>query len=443
MTATPEPLATRITIARSETGTGLSIFASFALFTLFAGPFWRNLISWPGYFILVGVLLIICVILTFRIKPRVRVRELPLSLGAFLVVLILSLLWSAYPGVTAIGVVAQLATTFGGIFFAVTLSWSGLITALSNAFRWILGLSLVFELVVALIIRHPVLPLTPAEAYPHGKLPAAFYWSRGLILHGGQIQGILGNSNLLAMIALLGLIVFALQYADRRLPRVASLIWLAIATLTLGLTRSSTVIIAAVFTAVVLGFALWARRRGAAGRRPVYLTAAGVAVVAAGLLFVAGRFLTHLLGKSSTLTGRTGIWEKVIHLAQERPTLGWGWVSYWAPWVKPYKDLARIHGVTYLQAHNAWLDVWLQVGIVGLVFFILIVLGVFWRSWFQAVDRPRTSFHDDQPYTALGLLPLLLIAALFTQSFAESRILIEGGWALLVILAVKTTQSSS
>lgn len=442
MTSTATPLNDRAHPSRPATGRGLSLYASIALFTLFAGPFWRNLISWPGYFALVGIMLVICCVVMIRIRPHYRVREMPISLGVFLLIATVSIAWSYYPGASVLGVLAQLATTVGGLFFALCLSWSALLAALSAAFRWILGLSILFELIVAIIIRHPVLPLTSPVTYPPGKLPAAFYWSRGDIFRGGQIQGILGNSNLLAMAALLGLIIFIVQYADRTISRVNATVWITVAVITLALTRSSTVVVATAFTVVVVGFALWARRRGSASRRPVYFGAAALAVVSIAVVFFTGSLIPNLLGKSDSLTGRTGIWDKVIHLAQERPILGWGWVSYWAPWVKPFKNLAKSHGVTYLQAHNAWLDVWLQVGIVGLVFFVALVLGVFWRSWFRAIDQERTSPREARPYTALMLLPLLLIAALFAQSFAESRILIEGGWALLVILAVKTTQTS-
>jgi O-antigen ligase len=111
--------------------------------------------------------------------------------------------------------------------------------------------------------------------------------------------------------------------------------------------------------------------------------------------------------------------------------------------VKPFDGLATRNGVEYLQAHNAWLDVWLQLGIVGLVVFILLVLTTFGRAWFLAVDRPRSTIVDDQPYRAVALLPLLLLGALIAQSFAESRILIEGGWALLVALSVATKRSAN
>jgi O-antigen ligase len=121
---------------------------------------------------------------------------------------------------------------------------------------------------------------------------------------------------------------------------------------------------------------------------------------------------------------------------------GWGWVSYWAPWVEPFTTLAVRKGVTYLQAHNAWLDVWFQLGVVGLVIFILLVVTTLKRSWFLAVDRPRVALVDDLPYTALTLLPLLLIAALIAQSAAESRMLVEAGWMILVVVSVKTKRAA-
>lgn len=435
-------LGDRIRAARGASGTSASVFAVLLLFTLFAGDFWRNLISWPGYFVLAGLLAAGSVVFVVRMRPGFRWRKTPKTLVGFLALALVSLAWSDYPGATALGLVAQFATSAAAVFLALCLSWRALLTALANAFRWILGLSLLFELIVAVVVRHPILPLTPAQPIPAGHLPAAFYWSRDLLFRGGQIQGIVGNSNLLAMVALLSLVVFGIQLADRTIRRGTALTWLVVSVVTFALTRSSTVFVATLFTAVVLAFALWTRRAGPDRRAPVYLTFAALAVVVVVTVVVFASRIPALLGKSEDLTGRLTIWNSVIHLAQERPAFGWGWVSYWAPWVEPFKNLAERGGVVYLQAHNAWLDVWLQLGIVGLVIFALLIVSTLWRAWFQAVDRPRLGVGDHLPYTALTLLPLLLLAALLAQSLAESRILIEGGWTLLVLIAVKTKQSA-
>ena len=154
-------------------------------------------------------------------------------------------------------------------------------------------------------------------------------------------------------------------------------------------------------------------------------------------------WLLTLLGKSADLTGRLDIWRSVTGLAAERPVFGWGWVSYWAPWVEPFQGLAVRRGVTYLQAHNAWLDVWLQLGILGLIVFAALVFSTLWRCWFLAVDRPRRGLADTEPFAASALLPLLLLVALLAQSLAESRILIESGWLLLVVLAVTTKRQQA
>jgi len=168
------------------------------------------------------------------------------------------------------------------------------------------------------------------------------------------------------------------------------------------------------------------------------VTAASLVVAAGVAVATLSPWLLGLFGKSEDLTGRLDIWASVTDLALQRPAFGWGWVSYWAPWTEPFAGLASRKGVVYLQAHNAWLDVWLQVGVIGLLAFLAIVAGALWRSWFLAVDRPRTSVSDTAPYTVSALLPLLLMAALIAQSFAESRLLIEYGWVLLVLVSVTT-----
>ncbi|WP_026940370.1 O-antigen ligase family protein [Humibacter albus] len=417
-------------------------FAGFTFFTLFAGDFWRDSISWTGWLIVVLLCLAGSIAFLVRTKPRLPPRKWPKTLVLFLLLCVVSIAWSSYRLETVLGAIAQLATATAGVFFALCLSWEQVLRALGAAFRWIIGLSLLFELFVSVVIRHHVLPIFTTYQYPPGKLPDAFYWSRDLLFHGGKIQGIVGNSDILGMITLFALIVFGIQLADRTVNRTAGIVWLVLAAVTFLLTRSSTVIVALLATALVLLFAWWGRSVPQSRRVPIYATGAAVIVVGVASITLFWSSIAGLLGKSADLTGRTDIWAKVIDLAQQKPALGWGWVSYWAPWVEPFKGLAIRHKVEYLQAHNAYLDVWLQIGIVGLVIFILLVLATFGRAWFIAVDRSpldaRGTVAENVPYTALTLLPLLVMAAMIAQSFAESRMLIEAGFALLVLLSVKT-----
>ncbi|MFB9309287.1 O-antigen ligase [Agromyces hippuratus] len=416
----------------------ITAYATFALFTVLAGQFWRNLLGWWGFGIVAALVLIGAVVLVAQVKPRWIWRRVPKSTLVFVLLATASIAWSFYPGASALGVAITLATTFTAVALVLCLNWTQFVRCLGGALKWVLGLSLAFELWVAIFVGGPLLPNFPDFEVTGEKLPMAFYWSRGLLFDGGPIEGIVASRNLLAMVALLGLVVFGAMLAAGSVRRGSGIAWIVVAGLVFALTRSATVILVAVIVLVALGFALWARRVGPDRRRGLYWAAAATLVAAVTALIVFWDRLLDLFGKSEDLTGRFDIWNSVIGLAVERPWFGWGWVGYWVPWVEPFEDLAVRKGVTYLQAHNAWLDVWMQLGIIGVIAFASIVTGALWRSWFLAVDRPMDAAGRPLPHSAAALVPLLLLVALIGQSFAESRLLIESGWLLLIAIAWST-----
>lgn len=408
------------------------------MFTVLAGQFWRNLLGWWGFGIIAALVLIGAVVMVAQDRPAWIWRRVPKSTLVFLLLATASIAWSFYPGASALGVGITLATTFTAIALVLCLNWTRFVRCLGGALKWVLGLSLAFELWVAIVVGGPLLPNFPDFEVTGEKLPMAFYWSRGLLFDGGPIEGIVASRNLLAMAALLGLIVFGALLAAGSVRRASGITWIVVAGVVFALTRSATVILVAVIVLVALGFALWARRVGPDRRRGVYWTAGATLVASVALLIGLWDRLLDLFGKSEDLTGRFDIWNSVIGLASERPWFGWGWVGYWVPWVEPFEGLAVRKGVTYLQAHNAWLDVWLQLGIIGVIAFASIVIGALWRSWFLAVDRPMDASGRPLPHSAAALVPLLLLVALIGQSFAESRLLIESGWLLLIAIAWST-----
>jgi O-antigen ligase len=404
-------------------------FATAVLFTVLAGDAWRYSISWYGWGAV--VLVLTAVAIAVLVRQRLRVASLPPALLAFLALATASIAWSFYPGASALGVTGQLVTSAVGVAVAIALSWEELLRALGLALRIILGASILFELTVSLLVRHPILPFW-VDYGTDKNLPKLVYWSRDVLFVDGKIQGIVGNSSLLAMMALLGLIVFGVQLATGAVGRLHGLFWIVLAALIAIITRSATIFVGIVVCAMMLAAILLIRHSGTPRARVgTYSGHAVTALFAGTLVALFSKQLLALLGKSDTLTGRVGIWDAVIALAQQRPFFGWGWVSYWAPWVAPFDHLVKRAGVQQLHAHNAWLDVWLQLGFLGLIVFGGLVLLTLVRCWSLAVRRiPRPG--------ALQLLPILLLTALLVQSLAESRLLVEYGWLLLTVLAVKT-----
>lgn len=410
------------------------------LFALLAGDAVRYTISWYGFAALHLALLGVAVWLIARDENRPRLRNLPLTLLAFVVYCALTIVWSEYRLETLAATVIQVITAVGAIAVALTYGWNEILRHLGRALRFILGLSLAFELVVSIVIRRPILPFwVDYGGVPIEDLPVVTYWSRNNLFEGERIQGLVGNASLLGWAAALAIIVIALQFAAGQLRRLKASIWLGIAVLTLALTRSATVYVILLAVGLVLTLALLFRRYETPRERRLIGGGAALVVTLAAVAAVAlDTRLLALVGKSEDLTGRVDIWSTVIGLAEQRPAFGWGWISYWVPWREPFDDLVIRNGVVQLHAHNAWLDVWFQLGVVGLVLFGLLVLTTLGRSWFLAIDRTYRADRTPLPYPVVALLPLLLLVALLVQSLAESRLLLEYGWFLLVLFSVKT-----
>ena len=85
-----------------------------------------------------------------------------------------------------------------------------------------------------------------------------------------------------------------------------------------------------------------------------------------------GTGLVHDLGRNSTLTGRTQMWGHALDLV-ENPVIGAGYESFW---VGSRLDKMRVVAPGVNQAHNAYLEVYLNLGWIGITLLgILIVTG--------------------------------------------------------------------
>jgi exopolysaccharide production protein ExoQ len=396
------------------------------LFLVMAGDAVRYSIGWAGWGIAlsIGILASIGFLLAYESRPTLR--RVPIALWAFMAWLIASVIWSQYQPQTLLTTLLQIGATLFALFLTNQFGWRQLLNVLSNTVRFVLVLSLAFELLAAVI--GPIEPFFPNY---EGEPPSASYlWSQANLFEGQRIQGIVGNANLLAFVAALGILLFLIELivtAGKRLIPLAS-IGLAIMLFVLARSAGMTVAIGLITFAALVAILAEGKTRSA--RRVVYaraLTLLGVAF-AAGAVFY--RQIFDLLGKSEDASGRFYIWEKVLTLIEDKPVFGWGWTGYWIPGVEPWEGLVVINSVPMYQAHNAYLDIWLQLGIVGLGLFIWMILQGFVRSWRVAVRHT----------SPLYLYPLFVLLAILGQSLTESRLLIEISWVLLVLVLTKSRE---
>lgn len=128
----------------------------------------------------------------------------------------------------------------------------------------------------------------------------------------------------------------------------------------------------------------------------------------------------------SLLSGRDKFWGSLIDSILERPVLGYGGGA----------DLTDIAGIT-LSAHNLYIQIGLQVGIIGLVVFLLILASVwemFWNGRNNKTVRISSAFmvgiiiHQmfevclTQNNVTVGLIQWLIMAIGVSASRLESNI---------------------
>ncbi len=400
--------------------------ASIAIFTLMAGDAVRYSIGWYGWGAVLAFIGISSMTMFFKNQPMLTLRVVPWPLYGLLAWMGLSTAWSYYPFWTGLATVSQILTSLFALFLVSRFSWRHLLRVFANVIRFILGASLLFEFVAAVFVRGPIAPIF--KNYSGDKPPAAaFYWTQGHLFSGTRIQGIVGNSNLLAFAAMLGLIVFAVEYAIVGTSRWISAISFIASGLCVYLAKSAGIGFALVAVAVAALVSILAEGKDRETRHRYYRFTWAAAAIIGGVVLLYRAQVFEFFGKSPDMTGRSGIWKIVLKMIGERPWAGWGWISNWVPGVKPFEGLVVIDRVPYYQAHNAYLDTWMQLGLVGLLLLLGVIVLTFIKAWRLAVRHT----------SALYLWPVLTFVGLLVWSATESRMLIEIGWVLLVLFAVK------
>ena len=132
-------------------------------------------------------------------------------IGLFVALAAVSFAWSATRAVTALAVVVLLVTTYVALVTVRGHASGRFMVLLYRGLQASLAIGLLFELIVSVVIRHPIEPLgndIARIADDHGTADK-IWWSQNLLFEGGPIQGFVGNRNPFGAIALLaGIMAF-------------------------------------------------------------------------------------------------------------------------------------------------------------------------------------------------------------------------------------------
>lgn len=381
-------------------------------------PVLQRIAGWPAVAAMLATLaLLVSAVLVLRWRSLPWQGILPVSLLLFVAWCLLSVLWSGYRLESLAGVAYLLGFTILGVAIALTRDTIQVVRAAGDVFRVVLAGSLALEVFAGILIDSP-LPYLGI----HGDLDDL-----------GPIQGLLITRNQFALLALLALITFSIELATRSVGRAVGVSSIVLGALSAALSRSPIVLA----TLVVIGLAvlaLWLVRRAPASARSFVqlgILAGGLAVAVVAW-FLRGAII-DLFSAATELDYRLELWQRLWMLTQRDPLLGTGFVGYWRDDVGVFRFIGPPGEPDPGSALSAYLDLWYQVGAVGLFLFVVLVLLTFIRSWLLAGRRRSVVF---------AWAPLIVLALAVT-GFAESSMLVEYGWLLLVICTVQAAQDLS
>lgn len=409
---------------RSDTARNAIVVA--AVIWLFSGQGFRYLLGIPAYTVLT-VVLFAAVIIAFPVSPKKW--RVPTLLIGYLGLATLSIIWSSTPAISALAVIVLIATTYVSIVTVRGTSAAQFMRLLHRGMQLNIVIGLVFELIVATVIRKPIYPLfNELGRHAEDAVKVDYsYWSDNLLFEGGPIQGFVGNRNPFGAIALLALITGAIVLVERLVRPLDAGITIVTSLAVLALTLSATVTVSLVYLAGVAALALLIRTVPIRAKKALSWTVLALSAAVIVVTLKYREFIFALFSRDSDLTNRTLIWSEVIPLANERPE-GWGFVSYWPVWREPYAGIIeRSERYSATHAHNAFVDIWLQLGLIGVVLILGIVLLTFGSAW-RLIERANRG----DSFLPLGWV--LLTVTLVLQALTESRLIVEGHWFLLVAL---------
>lgn len=338
--------------------------------------------------------LIMVVMAYFSRHHLLQLRDVTLAswvIWLIIGVAFLSVLWSIDPALTVRrSLTISLSTAFA-IYLGVRATPYQLLIAVSMA----LGVGVMLSILMLVI--------APEFAIMTGSPPVSYAW-RGVYPHKGVLSRVAG----------LGVVVFwLLAVVSNQHRRAAGLAWIGVAVSLFVLTMTSTRSTSGVM-GLTVGIAYLLQVRGwwfgkygvSTGWREVVFNGAALGLIGftviLGIAVQPERYISSLflderriingvwydiseplwnteleseggliqeeaLETDVTFTGRTDLWRALWNLGQERPVLGYGYGAFWDG------DEARNHNALpeesqwAFSAHNGMFDVFLALGIVGVL----------------------------------------------------------------------------
>ncbi len=316
----------------------------------------------------------------------------------------ISFVWSHYPEISKDGTREVLQMASFGLYMATRFSLREQLKLVATAF----GIGSILSFVAGIVL--PQVAIDSTE-------------------HIGAWRGLFDYKNTLGSYMVVGIMSSFLLATDR--VRKVPWAWggVGLSVLLLLLSTSKTALVVSI---LVMSLIYFCREFKLKGRVAVIALDLTLLVVGCLLVFAISQWVPLLtsLGKDPTLTGRTPMWGVALTRIQDSPILGFGRAAFWAPG-SPYAleaGLAVAPGYTPPHVHNGLIDLALDVGLPGVLFFLISLFTALGR----AIARASLGRHSGD------LWPIGLLAFVTLNNVTESYLLRLSNiyWVMYMMVAL-------
>jgi exopolysaccharide production protein ExoQ len=140
-------------------------------------------------------------------------------------------------------------------------------------------------------------------------------------------------------------------------------------------------------------------------------------------------YIVASTGGDPTFTGRTFLWDELLKIGEERWLLGAGYGGFWIGSLG--HQLWEIFSWRPGQAHNGFIDVYIDLGVIG-----LILLGIVCISTFRSMVR-SIAFDSDWGRFRLVMFIMILIYNYTESSFIKPTSLL---WVVFLLIAIQVPE---
>ena len=239
----------------------------------------------------------------------------------------------------------------------------------------------------------------------------------------GRYTGVFAQKNALGYTSALAIPTLIIA---GRSTRSLQLVFFASALLHLGLllrSESKTMLVAGLVPTLLMGvYHLFRSRKTLRGA--VLLSLGGSTLFTVAFATANIGLLAKWLDKDVSLTGRVPLWGGLLTVAEERPVFGHGYAAAFGGYFSPIHEVWIQNQWEPGDAHNALMQIWLEVGMLGVLLFLLTYTRAVTRAIKIVAIVPG----------AVGLWPIVFLTSTLLVSITETGMQSDYlGWTMYTV----------